>query len=209
MRRLIMNSVHVCRHFLACGLLGLFLAAHAAAAQETKVVPVPGQPVLLLSGFDLAPFGYSTAEFFLSGNATSYNLAEPPTADGKWNAAAAEKAPYTTRIVVVRPTDPTKFNGSVVVEWLNVTAGTDAAPDWNMTHRELLRSGYAYVAVSAQKVGIEGAASPGGLAIGAALKKQNPTRYGQLAHPGDAYAFDIYSQAGQLVRTAAPAALVR
>ena len=35
-----------------------------------------------------------------------------------------------------------------------------------MAHREILRSGYAYVAVSAQKVGIDGASSPGGMAMG-------------------------------------------
>jgi hypothetical protein len=202
MRQQISNDVHVGTRVIACSLLGLLLGTHVTA-QEIKVSPVPGRPVLLLSGFDLASFGYATDEFFLSGSATSYSLAEPATADGKWNAAPAEKAPFTSRIVVVRPTDPGRFNGSVIVEWLNVTAGTDAAPDWNMTHRELLRSGYAYVAVSAQKVGIEGAANPGGLAIAPALKKQNPQRYGQLTHPGDAYSFDIYSQAGQLVRTAA------
>jgi hypothetical protein len=202
MRRPISNDVHAGMRVIVGCLLGLLLGTHVLA-QETKVNPVPGKPVLLLSGFDLAPLGYAIDEFFVSGSATSYSLAEPATADGKWNAAPAEKAPYTSRIVVVRPTDPGRFNGSVIVEWLNVTAGTDAAPDWNMTHRELLRSGYAYVAVSAQKVGIEGAANPGGLAIAPALKKQNPQRYGQLTHPGDAYSFDIYSQAGQLVRTAA------
>ena len=73
-------------------------------------------------------------------------------------------APYATRIVVVRPTNPSKFNGTVVVEWLNVSAGADASPDWNAVHRELIRSGYAYVGVSAQKVGVEGGPSLIGMA---------------------------------------------
>jgi hypothetical protein len=72
-----------------------------------------------------------------------------------------------------------------------------------MTHREILRSGYAYVAVSAQKVGIDGAPTPGGMAIGVPLKKQNPDRYGSLNHPGDSFSFDIYTQAGKVVRAAA------
>ena len=36
-----------------------------------------------------------------------------------------ESAPYRTRIVVVRPQDPTQFNGTVVLEWLNVSSGFD------------------------------------------------------------------------------------
>src|SRR5262249_20287122 len=59
--------------------------------------------------------------------------------------------------------------------------------------------GMAYVGVSAQKVGVEGGQSLGG--GGMPLKKANPARYGQLAHPGDAFAFDIFSQAGQAVRS--------
>jgi hypothetical protein len=52
--------------------------------------------------------------------------------------------------------DRAKFNGSAPVEWLNISAGGDGAPDWNTTHREILRQGYAYVAVSAQRVGSYG-----------------------------------------------------
>ena len=44
-----------------------------------------------------------------------------------------------------------KFNGTVVVEWLNVSASTaDASADWNAAHREIMRSGYAYVGVGAE-----------------------------------------------------------
>ena len=77
----------------------------------TAVVPVPGQPALLLSGFDLVPLGYTTEEFFVSGTASSYKLAGPQRPDGRWDAAPAETAPYVTRIVVVRPADAKKFNG--------------------------------------------------------------------------------------------------
>ena len=196
------HRVQRCTRIMSCVLAALFMNG-VAHAKDPTVVAVPGKPVLLLSAFDLAPFGYVTEEFFVSGEATSYKLNDAPTADGKWNAVPADTAPFVTRIVVVRPSDPTKFNGAAVVEWLNVTAGTDASPDWSMAHREILRSGYAYVAVSAQKVGIDGASSPGGMAVGVPLKKQNPERYGSLNHPGDAYSFDIYSQVGRLVREAA------
>jgi hypothetical protein len=155
----------------------------------------------LLSAFDLAPFGYATEEFFVSGTATSYRT-DAPTEDGQWIAAPANGAAYHSRMVVVRPTDAHRFNGIVVVEWFNVTAGVDASPDWNMTHREILRSGYAYVGVSAQQAGIDGPATSGGMSFAQGLKKMKPERYGELNHPGDAYSYDIYSQAGHLLRTA-------
>jgi hypothetical protein len=126
---------------VALATLALFIVAAGAHAQAPAVVAVPGKPALLLSAFDLEPLGYSTEEFFVSGTASSYKLGAEPTADGHWNAVAAESAPYATRIVVVKPTDTSKFNGTVVVEWLNVSAGADGSPDWNAAHRELIRSG--------------------------------------------------------------------
>lgn len=176
---------------------GMATAAHAAIP---SVRAVPGEPFLLLGSYALAPLGYQKEEFFLTGTATSYKLTGPQNIDGNWPAAAAGTAPYATRMVVVRPRDPKKFNGTVVVEWLNVTAGTDASPDWNAAHREILRGGYAWVGVSAQKVGVEGGQSLGG--VGVPLKKAQPQRYGVLNHPGDPFSFDIYSQAGAAVRAA-------
>ena len=88
-----------------------------------------------------------------------------------------------------------------MVEWLNVTADADGAPDWNMTHREIVRRGHAYVGVSAQKVGVEGGTGVLGAAA-PALKETDPERYGRLTHPGDAFSYDIFSQAGRLVREA-------
>jgi hypothetical protein len=182
------------------GMLAFVMASSSVLAEGPKVVGVPGPPALLLSNFDLGPLGYTTDEFFVSGTASSYKLAGAPTPDGHWNAVPAQTAPYATRIVAVRPTDPKKFNGTVIVEWLNVSAGADGAPDWNATHREIMRNGYGYVGVSAQKVGVEG--GPSLMGMGTPLKRANPERYGRLSHPGDAFAYDIFSQAGRLLRAA-------
>jgi hypothetical protein len=159
---------------------------------------VAGKPALLLGAYDLAPLGYQAEEFFLSGSATRYALAGPPSSDGVWSAAPADSALYKTRVVVIRPSDPATFNGTVLVEWLNVTSGQDMPAGWMVAHREILRRGYAYVAVSAQAVGIEGGASVMGM--GAPLKKLDPARYVGLCHPGDAFAYDIFSQAGAVVK---------
>lgn len=164
-------------------------------ANEPVVAHAPGRPRLLLGAYDLADVGYTDDEFFVSGAATRYAPVGDHGPDGRWQAAPSGSADYTIRIVVLKPVDG--FNGTVVVEWLNVSGGIDAPAVWMMAHRELLRSGYGYVAVSAQQVGIEGGAS---LGMDLSLKKQDPERYWHLNHPQDAYSYDIFTQAGRLVR---------
>ena len=176
----------------------IFTPAGPAGAGMSIKGPVVGAPTLGLGAYDLKPLGYVVEEFFLSSTAASYRHVGELGADGRWTAEAQGSSPFTTRVVVVRPADAAKFNGTVLVEWLNVSGGLDSPPDWMASHRELIRDGYAYVGVSVQKVGVEGGQS---LALGAQpLKKSNPERYAALDHPGDAYAFDIFSQAGQAVR---------
>jgi hypothetical protein len=106
-------------------------------------------------------------------------------------------APYTTRLLVRRPTRASDFNGTVVVEWLNVSSKTDVDVDFGYLADEILRKGDAWVGVSAQAAGID---STGGSQFGPAavgLKAWDPERYGALHHPGDAYSYDIFSQAGR------------
>jgi hypothetical protein len=159
--------------------------------------PIPGRITLGLGQFDRAPAGYLVEERFVSGTARAYHL---PAGEARQpQAVVAATARYRTRLVVVRPTDPARFNGTVIVEWLNVTGGTDAAPDWAYLNHEILRRGYGYVAVSAQKGGLLG----GGIRLPGmmmSVKKADPERYGSLIHPGDAYSFDIFSQIGGAIR---------
>jgi Alpha/beta hydrolase domain len=168
-------------------------------APAAHVRLLPGIPLLPLGAFDAAAVNYSVSEYILSGTAISYKETTVPDATGRWSVAPAGSAAYVTRIVVIRPETSDKFNSSVFVEWLNVTAGLDAGPVWQITRRELLRSGWAYVAVSAQQVGIEGGKTVFG-ADGKGLKDVDPERYGSLTHPGDAYSFDIFSQVAQLLK---------
>jgi hypothetical protein len=162
------------------------------------VTPAPGKPLLLLGAFDIDSVGYVAEEFFISGAASSYAPVGELGPDGRWDVTPSGTADYTTRMVVLTPADRAQFNGTVLVEWLNVSGGIDAPAVWMMAHREILRTGYAYVVVSAQKVGVDGGASL--LGIDMSLKSQDPTRYASLNHPGDAFAFDIFSQIGGLVR---------
>jgi hypothetical protein len=172
--------------------------AKPTAASPTVTGPVTGgngAPTVLPTSFDLASVGYQESEYFISGTAESFTSGVGLTSDGKWAVAPGATAPYTTRIVVRRPIDPERFNGTVIVEWLNVSGGVDADPDWTMTHNKLIQSGFAWVGVSAQVVGVN------------ATKSADPIRYGPLSHPGDSFSYDLFSQAGQAVRSHAPLVL--
>jgi hypothetical protein len=159
------------------------------------VTPVAGKPNLLLGAYDIAGVGYTASEYFVSGTARAYGEGRQPEVD------------YTTRIVVLLPADTAKFNGTVLVEWLNVSGGIDAPAVWFMAHREMIREGYAYIGVSAQKVGVDGGVTITGFDM--SLKTQDPERYSRLSHPGDAYSFDMFSHVGQLVRASSEQVLGR
>ena len=68
---------------------------------------------------------------------------------------AQTNVPYTTRVLVRYPTNPAKFNGTVVFEWLNDTTGGDQDPVWAQLYNELINKGYAYVGVTAQRAGMQ------------------------------------------------------
>jgi hypothetical protein len=155
----------------------------------------PGTPFYAGVTFDEAEEGYRETEYFVSGTATSYAAVGELGEDGVWTVEPADTAPFKSRIVVLRPENAADFNGTVVVEWFNVSGGVDAGPDWTFLHTELMREGYAWVGVSAQSVGIEG-----GGAFDIPLKTVDAERYGSLSHPGDSFSYDIFSQAAQAVR---------
>lgn len=131
------------------------------------------------SWFDLSELGYVEEEYFISGTAKSYPETSP--------------ADYTTRIIVRRPADPAHFNGTVLLEWVNVTAQFENAPDTLSAHPLFHRDGYAYVHVSAQAAGICCAPM-------LTPKTWDPQRYAELSHPGDDYSFDMFSQVAKAMK---------
>lgn len=174
---------------------------HGQAAPSAPVPqvagPIPGIPaqppagaaVSAVTPAAVAAFGYREQEFFISGQASAYSFVSAPGRDGQWTVqvvpGSAQK--YRTRLVVYSPVDRKRFNGTVVVEWDNVTVGLDLMPDLVYDHATPFRDGDAYVGVSAQFVGV------------AAAKLNDPARYRSLVHPGDSYSYDIFSQAGMAV----------
>ena len=167
-----------------------------ANAGRASFKEIPGRAPDIMRDYDLATLGYEETEYVVDGSAVSYELQGERGEDGRWETVPAAAAPFRTRFVVRRPIDPDRFSGTVVVEWHNVSAGIDAAPDWGFFHRHLTAQGHAWVGVSAQKVGIDG----GGFVEGIHLKLLAPDRYGSLEHPGDAWSFDMFTQVGALLR---------
>jgi len=178
----------------------------AAAAPETATAPpvavpsvrgplpgtVPGDPKspdlagtypFFATPDNLAARGYVEEEFLISGRAGGWDTA---------GARVAEDIPYTTRIVVRRPAKPHRFTGTALVEWQNVTAGYDLDALWSPDH--MMRSGYAWVGVSAQRVGVN------------QLRGWSPARYGSLDVTGggrfvtDQLSYDVFAQAASAVR---------
>jgi hypothetical protein len=154
--------------------------------------------------------GYIEHEYVAFGTATSYQATVPLTEDGRWMFEPDGTAPYRTRILVRRPLNPADFSGTVVVEWLNVSGGLDANPDYVFLEDELTRQGHVWVGVTAQLIGVEGGpvlvTVPGGEGIaGVGLKNIDSERYGSLEHPGDGYSFDIFTQVARGLRAGGPA----
>jgi hypothetical protein len=149
----------------------------------------PASPVLsetypfFSTWHDLAGSGYVEEEFYLSGVADAYSTT---------GTKLAADVPYRTRLIVRRPISQSSFNGTVLVEWQNVTAGYDLDALWNRRH---MREGYAWVGVSAQRVGVN------------QLRGWSPTRYGSLDVTGngafvtDQLSYDIFAQAAQALRS--------
>lgn len=170
----------------------------AKATVKGPITGGRGSAMVVAGMTDVTKLGYTETEYFLSGAATAYASDTPLSSDGKWTVRDGGTSPYVTRVVVRRPKDASKFNGTVLVEWLNVTGGLDTGPDWSYMQPEIVRSGYAWVGVSAQRVGVEG----GGIVLGEnrVLKVYDPARYGVLSHPGDSFSYDMFSQVGAVVR---------
>jgi hypothetical protein len=148
---------------------------------------------------DLAAHGYFEQEYFIEGTARKYAPSGNWTSDGVWPTSVAGQEKYKTRILIRAPISPRKFNGTVVVEWFNVTRGFDAESNFGQLWPEILDGGYAWVGVSAQKVGIdalkaEKAFGPGQAPVG------NAVRYASLLSTStDGFSYDIFSQAAEAV----------
>ncbi len=151
------------------------------------------------------PDRYVEHEYVASGTATAYESAEELSGEGRWTFEPTSTAAYRTRILLRRPVAAEDASGTVIIEWLNVSGGVDANPDYASLQEEIVRQGHVWVGVSAQLIGVAGGpvlvAAPGAEQyVGKGLKALDPDRYGSLDHPGDGYSFDIFTQVARALR---------
>jgi hypothetical protein len=121
----------------------------AAAAPEAEARPSPPRPIdggnvpgpitgknppFSTAHVDVAAHGFVEEAFFLEGSAASYTATGSHGLDGKWDARPDAHAAYKTRPIVRRPREASAFNGTVFIEWLNVTRGRDAERYGTLTH---------------------------------------------------------------------------
>jgi hypothetical protein len=177
-------------------------AGSACVAAVVSAVVLAGAPpavtVTRLGGkafnaslMDLASQGYVEEEYFIQGAARTYDIPRDQMSNGT---PAEATHPFKTRLVVRRPTQPARFNGTVVVEWTNVSEGFDNEVEWFHSGEHFVRAGYAWVGVSAQNVGVN------------TLKQRNAERYSSLdvtdggTVMNDGLSYDIFAAAGAAVR---------
>jgi Alpha/beta hydrolase domain len=187
---------------LACTVALAFSSAAAAAPTLTEIPfsagshghpydAVPRTPTIPAAPFiDLTGLGYAEREFRMSGGATVYRQSGFWGNDGRWGVSVAQQnVPYTTRLLVRYPTDPAKFNGTVIFEWLNDTTGGDQDPLWSQIYGQALHDGYAYVGVTAQGAGMKD------------LNAWDPQRYPGFGDSNDGQSYDVFTQAAQAVKS--------
>lgn len=178
--------------------VGLAAAPGTAQARGGPAVegPIPGAPPgdpsspdvedtypWMATNVDLASHGYVEREFFVSGEADAYSATGERLATG---------VPFKTRVIVRRPAKAHRFNGTVIAEWQNVTAGYDLDALWSS--EQIIRDGYVWAGISAQRVGVEH------------LVEWSPARYGDLDVTGggrftaDELSYDIFAQVAKTLR---------
>ena len=201
----------VCGLLAVLGLIFVPVEAGAQAASGGTPVPTAVGPIAVTAEsypqmtvkriqqvVDLDGAGYVEEEFFVSGSGNAYDWAK----DGSLSVLASG-LPYTTRVMVRRPVNASRFSGNVVVELINNSRNYDWPMAWSVLFPHILESGHAYVGISIRPRGID------------AMKKFNPARYEALSFgapqqpcAGEAAAdrredvhWDIISQVGALLKT--------
>jgi hypothetical protein len=182
----------------------------------TVTGPIPSTPAnfpFIALGFDVEPplpAGYVEEEFFVSGTGNLYEYTptgiEIVTPCPAIAARGCSNLPYTTRMLVRRPADPSQFNGTVVIEALNPSANFDIAGVWDRSRDYFVRTGTIFVGWSSKSIIVD-----------QTLKGFNPTRYAALNWPYvpspdgnvndgvyDGITFDIAAQIGALFKVNGP-----
>jgi hypothetical protein len=113
---------------------------------------------------DLAAFNYIEEEYLISGRANVYDY------DSKGSVIVrTPDAPYTTRMLIRRPADKSKFSGNIVVELNNPTALYDMDLQWMFCRDFFTENRDIWVGITVKPIAVK------------ALKAFKPERYASLS----------------------------
>ena len=186
--------------------VALSMAAWASPTDPVEITPAPeGGGGAFVPGVrevtELRP-GYVEQEFFVSGSATLFNYASE-TPNGPADIVPIEEnLPYQTRMIVRRPPSSEGFDGTVVIEWWNSTAGFDSAPVWDVSAEYFAREGIVYVGVTNSTTAIDFLAD--GCRIFGVLPPSCEERYETLSLPENGLAYEMMSQIAHRLKSNEP-----
>ena len=171
---------------LALALAGVAPAFAAPTDPVTVERPPAGQGEAFVPGTRLVddlPEDYVEEEYFVSGAADLFSYANDPPQGPTDLMTIDTGVPYKTRLIVRRPEQPRRFNGTVVIEWWNSTAGFDTAPVWDASAEYFARNGIVYVGVTNANQALQ--YLTGGCSLLGLLPPTCGTRYQTLSLPDD------------------------
>jgi hypothetical protein len=161
-------------------------------------VALPNTSTLGVLVWNVSGAGYESAEYFLTGLADVYkpvSMADAPDVSSRDNVKdlgrrefsrelVSAEQPFTTRLIVYRPTDKRRFSGNVIVETLHPNGGGTGVA-WNAIHGFFIANGDAYVGVQ-HPLTFDGVKAADSTRY-AGLNAVDPTQlWGMLAHTGAA-----------------------
>jgi hypothetical protein len=174
-------------HLLGLLALAALTVGPKAASPDAPIVTLlstaPGNAPFNAETLNLAAYGYIEQEYLVQGAGNIYEFDA-----GKRVQVQTPTVSYVTRLLVRKPANPRRFNGVVVFEMLNPTAGYDLDFIWLFTREKLLREGYAWVGLTGRPV------------AATFLRVWNPGRYGSLQFTDAGQVYDMFSQLAVLLR---------
>ena len=188
----------------ALSLMGLLApSAHAVDVPATLPLPaVPGDENTRSTPFiawhqDLGDFGYVEEEYLVSGDANIYEYVDD---DAQSSVVRVRDAaiPYTSRLLIRRPVDAERFNGTLYLEVLNPTAGWDGDPIWQNTHEYVMRTGAIYAGITSKPVALEFLRDKWGRDP---YPKRDSSRYAKLEMPHFGQVWDLLSGVAALLKS--------
>lgn len=132
---------------------------------EIRKVPITetSRP-FLTSQEDLKAHGYLEEEYFISGEARGYEW----VGNGLGIRPVSPAGTYTTRILVRRPIDPSRFSGNIEFETLNASTSLDITTTMGTSAGFVMKQGDVWIGVTSKSVTLN------------ALKRFDPARYAPL-----------------------------